>query len=176
MADQSFMARFPLQEIQTMTYELLCAFKASEFFAGERKRRPLSTIDSQFEDYYVLTRLVNVALRVRSLNEEKRMSRAGIDGWKDQDEVGKISFQSRGHGKVKTQLCTIRNLCNKILHADEVLLLRAQDGDGVQLGLLGKIEVIGKDESSAWRCTFDVAVFCDAAVSRAWNFMSRFPM
>jgi len=159
--------RFDDIQIEKELYHLLCCFLASPRLSGlaiedyERKGNKgihvFNMFLNAFENQYIQELLISIAVKLRMIDDRLNIGRGkNING--ESNNVGTLTKRA---GKIGQEILTIREACNKIIHA--VLIEYSSDWlkvrDKKKTYLKPELFLYDKSDKSGWKAVLDIVKF-----------------
>lgn len=152
---------FDVLEIEETCYLLLACFIASReihVFCAEEANRDLPLL-VVYEPRVIKDYLIYLAIRLRMIDD--LMKSYGRDHHLPQHDVGEIENLEDG----TRQPASIRDACNKIIHATSIKLEESSKDEFKHLQPM--ITISGVQHGKAWEASLDVKAFVRAALFMA---------
>lgn len=152
---------FDVQSFRLDLYRLLSCFFASAEFARLRARlryEKVADIGDEFEEYEVTRLLVNIAAKVRMIQDRDMEHPWNLTG-----SCGK--FTPDLSKPRRREDLSLREACNKIIHAKhfkfDIKKLKVRDGEytGTVTALRPYIHLYGEKQDVSWKATLNIVEF-----------------
>jgi hypothetical protein len=156
-------AKLRKDEIFTALYLILSCFYSSQniYDKSEGSGNDIfAGLWPELEESFLQERIIYVAIRLRIIDDSLiKNSKTNYSALSKQWICGKIHYNYRDAKKIREQQCSIREACNKIIHAEIFNWNRKGKSINSLEGLKPKITVYGKLKNESWKCTISVEDF-----------------